>query len=254
MLNQQTIETLQRLKLSGMLKGLQEQEGNASIREMTFEERFGLLVDREAVERDNRQLTSRLKQAKLRHAATFEDIDFRAIRGLEKSLLLSLASCEWIREHHNLLISGPTGVGKTYIACGLAHKACREGFSALYHRMARLMYDFNLARGEGRYLRWVKTLEKIDVLVLDDWGLDTFSRETRQDLLDLLEERHQRKSTVIVSQIPIDSWHSIIGDQTMADAILDRIIHNAHQINMKGESMRKKMMKVKTLTQSDHHG
>ncbi|MBF0548868.1 MAG: ATP-binding protein [Candidatus Riflebacteria bacterium] len=245
MLMQQTIEALYKLKLSGMAKGIQEQEANHAFREMAFEERLGLIVDRETVDRENRQLASRLKQAKLRHSATIEDIDFRSVRGLDKSLLLNLASCEWIKQHHNLLLTGPTGVGKTFIACGLAHKACREGFTVLYQRMGRMFHEFNVVRGEGRYLRWLKNLAKIEVIIIDDWCLESFSREMCQDIFELLEERYQRKSTIIVSQVPVDSWHAIIGDQTLADAILDRIVHNAHVITMKGESMRKAIGKEK---------
>lgn len=251
MLLHQTIEALNRLKLYGMAHAIREQEQDSVCRDLTFEERFGLLVDREVVEQENRHLDSRLRLAKLRQSATFEDIDYKTTRGLNKAVLLELSTCAWIRNHQNLLIIGPTGVGKTYLACGLAHKACREGFSVLYQRMSRMLHELSVARGDGRYLRLIKALAKVELLILDDWGLEIFGKEHRHDLLDLLEERHDRKSTLVTSQVPVENWHSIIGDPTVADSILDRLVHNAHNIDLKGESMRKKMaaiLKNKTTT------
>jgi DNA replication protein DnaC len=240
MLKQQSIDTLHRLKLLGMIAGLREQEGNPEFRSLDFEERLGLLIDREALEQENRLMASRLRKAKLRQNASIEDLDFRAARGLHRSQILDLASCAWIRAHENLLIIGPTGVGKTYLACGLAHKACREGFSSSYQRLGRLLQELAIARGEGRYLRFLKTVTKAEVLILDDWGLEMLEKDQRLDLLEIFEERHGQKSTIITSQQPVENWHPIIGDPTLAEAILDRLVHNAHTIILKGESMRKK--------------
>lgn len=240
MLKQQSIDTLHRLKLLGMIAGLREQEGNPEFRSLDFEERLGLLIDREALEQENRLMASRLRKAKLRQSASIEDLDFRAARGLHRSQILDLASCAWIRAHENILIIGPTGVGKTYLACGLAHKACREGFSSSYHRLGRLLQEMTIARGEGRYLRVLKTLTKPEVMIIDDWGLEVLEKDQRLDLLEILEERHGQKSTIITSQQPVENWHPIIGDPTLADAILDRLVHNAHTILLTGDSMRKK--------------
>ena len=165
-------------------------------------------------------------------------------------MLHELGTCRWVRDHRNLLIIGPTGVGKTYIACGLVHKACREGYSAQYYRVSRLLQELTLARGEGRYLRLLKTLSSTEILILDDWGLEPLRPDGRHDLLELLDDRHQRKSTVITSQVPPDKWHELIGDATIADAILDRVVHNAHLVQMKGESMRKKKAKIETQAES----
>lgn len=241
MLLQQTIETLQKLRLHGMVQGLREQETIPATRDLSFEERLGLLVDREAVEQENRRFTSKLKQARLRQNAVFEDLDWKTSRGLNKAALMELASCRWIREHRNLIIIGPTGVGKTFLACSLAHKACREGFSSLYQRAGRMFHELKVASGEGKYLRLLKSLGKPDLLIMDDWGLEILGKEERHDLLELFEERHGQKSMLITSQLPVENWHDLIGEATLADAILDRVVHNSHSINLKGESMRKKM-------------
>jgi len=249
MLLQPTIETLHRLKLSGMVQALTDQENDPRTRELSFEERLGLLVDREAAEQDSRRLNRRLRQARLRQPATFEDIDLRTPRGLSRAMIHDLGSCRWVRDHRNLLIIGPTGVGKSYIACGLVHKACREGHSVRYYRTSRLLQELALARGEGRYIRQLKTLAQTEVIVLDDWGLEPLRPEGRHDLLELLDDRHERKSTVITSQVPPEKWHELIGEATIADAILDRVVHNAHLVQMKGESMRRR--KAKSETQAD---
>lgn len=250
MLLQPTIDTLHRLKLTGMADALTAQEGDPRARELTFEERFGLIVEREAAQQDSRRLDRRLRQAKMRQTATFEDIDLRTVRGLNRATIHELGNCRWVREHRNLLIIGPTGVGKSYIACGLAHKACRDGYSVRYYRVSRLLQELSLARGDGRYLRLLKTLAATEVLVLDDWGLEPFRQETRYDLLELMEDRHDRKSTIITSQIPPERWHELIGEATIADAILDRVIHNAHILQMKGESMRKTKLKPENVANS----
>ena len=241
MLIQQTIETLQKLRLTGMIQSLRDQENIPAAKELTFEERLGLLVDREAVDQDNRKLSSRLKQAHLRQNAAFEDFDWRASRGMNKAALMELASGRWIADHRNLIIIGPTGVGKTFLACSLAHKACRDGLTVLYQRAGRMFHELMVAQGEGKYLRFLKSLTKPDVLLIDDWGLEPLGKNERHDLLEIFEERHGRNSLIITSQFPIDKWHELIGEATIADAILDRVVHNAHIINMKGESMRKKM-------------
>ena len=239
MLTHPTMEKLQTLKLTGMLKALTEQQQMPEIDSLGFEERLGLLIDREATERENRKLATRLKKAKLRQSAVLEDLDFRRTRGLDKSLILSLAACTWISKGINVLICGPTGVGKSYLACALAHKACLEGHSALYLRLPRLFEELRLAKADGRYGKLMLSYAKTDLLVLDDWGLTPMTDPQRRDLLELMEDRYGLKSTIITSQLPVTAWHEAIGDPTLADAILDRIVHNAHKIDMKGESLRK---------------
>jgi DNA replication protein DnaC len=249
MLTHPTMEKLNTLKLTGMVKALTEQQQMAEVDSLGFEERLGLLVDREATERENRKLATRLKKAKLRQSASVEDIDFRRTRGMDKALILSLAACTWIAKGVNVLICGPTGVGKSYLACALAHKACLEGYTALYLRLPRLFEELRLAKADGRYGKLMLGYAKTDLLVLDDWGLTPMTDPQRRDLLELMEDRYGQKSTIITSQLPVTAWHEAIGDPTMADAILDRIVHNAHKIEMKGESMRKSR---KTLTNVDH--
>lgn len=239
MLNHPTLDKLQTLRLSGMLKALNEQQQMPEIDTLGFEERLGLLIDREVTERENRRLGSRLKKAKLRHCCCVEDLDFKTSRGLDKSLILSLAACTWIVRGINVLISGPTGVGKSYLACALAHKACLEGYSAIYMRLPRLFEELRLAKADGRYGKLMLDYAKTNLLVLDDWGLTPMTDTQRRDLLELLEDRYGRKSTIVTSQLPVTSWHEAIGDPTLADAILDRLVHNAHKIELKGESMRK---------------
>jgi len=248
MLNQPTIETLRQLKLTGMVKALQEQLEDQNLRALDFEERLGLMVERERIEQENRFMENRLRRAKLGQSAPYENLDLRSGRGLDKSLLAALSTCSWIRSHNNLIITGPTGVGKSYLACALGHKACREGLSVIYQRAGRLFYELGISRGDGRYLRQLKSLGQAELLILDDWGLAPFQDEQRRDLLELAEERHSRKSTLIVSQIPIEKWHDLIGESTIADAVLDRLVHNAHKISMKGDSMRKQMAKTLNLT------
>lgn len=239
MLTHPTLEKLQALKLSGMVKALSEQMNMPDVRDLSFEERLGLLVDREMTERSDRRLKTRLRQARLRFNAALEDMDYRHARGLDKSLMLSLASCQWVREHQNILITGPTGIGKTWIASALGQKACREGYTALYLRLPRLLQELPIAKGDGRYPKLMASLAKTDVLILDDWGLAQLNDEHRRDLLEVLEDRHDRRSTLVTSQFPLEHWHEAIGNATLADAILDRLIHNAYKIALTGESMRK---------------
>jgi DNA replication protein DnaC len=249
MLTHRTLEKLQQLKFTGMVNALIEQMNAADIDALSFEDRLGLLVDREMTYRDSRRFTSRLRRAKLRHNACIEDIDYRHPRGLDKVSMMALATSRWIAEHLNVLICGPTGVGKTWLACALAHQACREGYTALYMRLPRLLQDLSLARGDGRYPKLLASLAKVDCLGLDDWGMATLGADGTRDLLELIEERYGIRSTLVTSQLPVEKWHAAIPDPTFADAILDRLIHNAYKLNLKGESMRKSNIK---LTQADH--
>ena len=244
MLTHPLLDKLEILGFYGMLKALQEQMQMPDIEKLTFEERLGLLIDREMTERDNRRLKTRLRKAKLRQNASVEDVDFRHPRKLDKTLFMQLAECRWLKEHHNLLILGPTGVGKTYLACALAQKACRQGYSALYLRLPRLLYDLSIAKADGRYDKLLTAIGRADLLVLDDWGLDKFVKEQRHDLLEILEDRHGRRSTLVTSQLPVKHWHEIIADPTIADAILDRLVHNAYKLELTGDSMRKKQFKL----------
>ena len=249
MLIHPTLDQLRTLRLTGMVKALEEQMQMPDIDSLSFEQRLGLMADREITERQNRHLKTRLRKANLRQSASVENIDYRHPRGLDKALVAKLQSCDWIKEHHNLIITGPTGTGKTFLACALAHKACREGLSALYVRIPRLLQDLFISKGDGRYGKLLKSISKTDLLVLDDWGMNKITSEQSRDLLEIIDDRHALRSTLITSQFPVDHWHELIEDPTLADAILDRIIHNAYKITLKGESMRKKKSK---LTQPPH--
>lgn len=240
MLTNPTLEKLQELRLAGMQSAYREQLEGGEYQDLAFDERLGFIVDREHTERHNRRLQTRLKKAKLRLCATLEDIDYRAQRGLDKGLMLALATCHWIRQHHNTLITGPAGAGKTYLACALGHQACREGFTVQYHRAPRLFGELALAKGDGRYPKLLRALAKTDLLILDDWATAPLTDEQRRDLFEITEDRYGQRATLIAAQMPIKHWHECIGDPTLADAILDRLIHNAHKIALKGESMRKK--------------
>ncbi len=240
MLKTQTMDKLKTLKLNGMLKGLEEQLASSEFESLSFDERLGLLVDRETIERENSRLKTRLKQAKLRQQACFEDIDFRHPRGLDKSMILSLGTCGWVREHQNVIITGATGVGKSYLACALAHRACMEGYKVRYYRSSRLFRDLHAAQGDGTYLKLLKTISRFHVLVIDDWGLENLKDQQRNDLLEILEDRHGIQSTIIAGQLPVEHWHDVVGNPTIADAIMDRLVHNAHKIRLDGDSMRKK--------------
>jgi DNA replication protein DnaC len=239
MLTHPLFDKLTTLRLFGMLAALKELLNTSDADRLSFEDRLGLLVDREATARENRQLASRLKKAKLRQSAVIEDVDFRHRRGLDQALFMQLSQCAWIKAHQNVIIIGPTGVGKTYLACALAHKACREGYSALYFRLPRLLQELSLSKGDGRYTGLLKAIARADLIVLDDWGLKGFSVDQQHDLLELLEDRHGLRSTLITSQLATEHWHELITNATVADAICDRLVHNAHRISLKGESMRK---------------
>jgi DNA replication protein DnaC len=236
-----TIEKLLLMKLHGMAEGMREQLMNFSYSDLSFEERIALLVDKEKLSRENRQLKILAAQAHFRHpSACFEDIDFRTRRGMTKDGLFRLCQNEWIRSHHNLILIGPTGVGKTYLACALGNSAIRQGISALYLRMPRLAQEMKVARADGSYVKLLQRLQRTRLLIIDDWGLNTFTDEERRDFLEIVEDRHQVRSTIIASQLPLDLWHEVIGDATLADAICDRVVHNAHKIILTGESMRKR--------------
>jgi DNA replication protein DnaC len=222
-----------------MAKAFDDQLRQPDTAALTFEVRLGLMIDREVTERDNKRLITRLKFAALRQVAVIEDIDLRTPRGIERAFFAKLVDGDWIGRKQNLLITGPTGVGKSWIACALGHKACRDNRSVLYHRMPRLFEALALARGDGRHARLLKSLSRVELLILDDWGLAPLTADQRRDLLEIVDDRHQRGSTIITSQVPVDHWHEVIADPTIADAILDRLVHNAHRLVLRGDSMRK---------------
>ena len=235
MLNNQTIDRLHQMKLTGMAQALADQMEKTDFNDYSFEERVGLLVEYEWTYRQNKRLAILLKQARLRLGACVEDINYVHHRGLIKSL----ATCQWLNAHHNVIITGPTGIGKTFIACALANAACRLGFTARYYRLPRLLQDMALARADGSYPRVLSRLAKTDLLILDEWGMAYFNDMQGRDLLELVDDRYQLHSTIIVGQIPMENWHQLLPDPTVADAILDRLVHNAHKIKLDGDSMRK---------------
>jgi DNA replication protein DnaC len=239
MLHQETVEKLYAMKLNGIADAFKEQLLQPDMYDLPFEERFTLLVDRQWTWKEDRRMKRLLRNAKLKINGCIEDIDFRTPRGIDKSVVLRLASCDWIKSAQNIIITGPTGVGKTYLACAIANRACRMGYSAFYIRVPRLFQELAMARGDGSYPKTMKKLLKANVLIIDDLGLAPMSATERRDLLEVVEDRHGLASTIVATQLPISNWHENIQDPTIADAILDRLIHNAHKINLKGESMRK---------------
>lgn len=240
MLTEPTIDKLRQMRLQGMADALVEQRQSAGLAELTFDERFALLVDAEYLCRANRKVSTLLRKAKLRHAnACIEDVDCGATRGLDKATLHQLATCGWVREHHNILITGPTGVGKTYLSSALGQQACRRGYSTLYRRVPRLFDEIALARADGSWPTLLQLLARTDILILDDWGLGSMSAQKRLDLLEVLEDREGLRSTIVTSQLDPSGWHDHVGDPTIADAILDRLLHNAYKIKLTGPSKRR---------------
>ena len=241
MLTQPTLEKLIAMRLRGMAEAFREQQESADIQQLSFEERFGLLIDRQWNWRQNRALERRLHNGRLKGSACVEDIDFRTPRGLDRQLVRSLTDeSVWVREHQHLFLIGPTGIGKSWLACALAQKACRDGFSAQYLRLPRFLRELSLARGDGSYPKLLASLAKTPLLVLDDFGSGKLTDEHRRDLLEILEDRYALHSTLVTSQFPVERWHDLIGDPTLADAILDRLVHNAYKLTLEGDSMRKK--------------
>ncbi len=239
MLENPTRDRLRELRLNAMVEEWDRQTADAEVAGLSFEDRLGLLVDAEWTTRSNRRLHRRVQEAHLRLLALPEDLDWRAPRGLDAPQVRSLLKGAWIPAHQTVVITGPTGVGKTFVLCALGYAACRQDFRVGYFRLARLFGDAALARAEGRWLRWLQRLARYDLLLLDDWGLDSFGLEAGQDLLEIIDDRYQVKATAIASQTPVDQWHGLFQDPTVADAVLDRLVHHAHHLTMRGESMRK---------------
>jgi len=238
-MRQLTLDQLADLKLSGMARALKEQLASPVALDMNFEERFELLVDAEIASRNERRLQNRIKKASLRVNARIEEIDHQTARCLDRGFLGELASCRWLKEKRNVLVVGPTGVGKTYLASALTFRACQEGFSARYQRLPRLLQDLEIARADGTYKNKLASLARIDLVILDDWLVSPLSDIGRRDLFEILEDRYDRRSLIVCSQLPQELWHDAIGDPMIADAILDRLVHNAYRLELKGESIRK---------------
>jgi DNA replication protein DnaC len=240
LLTHPTLNQLSQLGLSGMAQAFTELEASGATATLPHADWLGLLLDREFTQRRDKRLAARLRYARLRHNAVIEDVDYRAARGLDRVLFQMLADGAWIEAHDNLILCGPTGVGKSWLACALGNKACRDNRSVLYQRVPKLFTDLALARGDGRYARILKSLTGVQLLILDDWGLEPLDAGARHDLYEILEERYGRRSTILTSQIPVGTWHAFIGDPTYADAILDRLIHNAHRLDLSGDSLRRR--------------
>jgi DNA replication protein DnaC len=239
MLTHPTLDLLHILGLHGMAKGFIDLNAQPEARTLDHAEWLALLLEQEKTLRQQLRFERRARTAKLRHTATVEDVDYRAVRGLDRSLFLKLATGDWIRARHNLLITGPCGVGKSWLASALGHRACRDDLAVAYHRMPRLFTALATARGDGRYARTLRSLARLDLLILDDWGPEPLNADQRRDLLEIVEDRYEARSIIVTSQMPVDHWYEIIGSPTIADAILDRLVHNSYRIELTGESLRK---------------
>jgi DNA replication protein DnaC len=247
MLTEPTLNKLRALRLDAFAAAWSEQTKNPEASKLSFDERLGLLVDAECLARENKRLGRLLKEAKLRLSqACIEEIDYPARRELDKAVIRQLAGCRWVHEHQNVIITGMTGTGKTFVGCALAQQACRKGFSAIYRRASRLFDELALARADGSYVRLLAKLARVDVLVIDDWGLTPPGEQERRDFFEILEDRYGNRSTIMTSQLPPKTWHAHLADQTLADAILDRILHNAHRLVLKGPSRRKNEKETET--------
>lgn len=243
MLNEPTMTKLYSMKLNGMAEAYEEQRQQTRMGALSFEERFALLVERQWLWKENRALSARLAYAGLKESACVEDLDFRDARGLKRPVIEQLSTCEWIRYHQNVTVTGPTGTGKTFLACALAHKACREGYRAVYFYGPKLFRELTMARADGSLAKLLKKVAKAQLLVVDDWGLAKLDEQHYRDFLEILDDRQGQGCTLITSQFPVSTWHETIADPTVADAILDRLIHNAHRVELKGESLRKRKTK-----------
>ncbi len=244
MLQEPTKTKLYAMKLNGMADAYEEQRGQSRIADLSFDERFALLVERQWIWKENRALTARLAHAHLKQPASIEDLDFTAARGLKRAIIDHLSPCDWVTHHQNLIITGPTGCGKTFVACALAHKACREGYRALYFYAPKLFRALSTATVDGSLTALLKKLAKAQVLVVDDWGLAKTDERQCREFLEILDDRHGQGSTVMTSQLPVSAWHEVVADPTVADALLDRLIHNAHRIELKGDSLRKRQSRA----------
>lgn len=249
MLTHPLFEQLKNLRCQGMLEAFHEQLEAPDINRLSFDERFALLIEREYLVRENRKLTNRLRQAKLKEMACLEDIDYSPERQLSKTVITRLAECSWIVRKENLLLTGSTGTGKTYLACAFANQACRQGYGARYIRLPKLFQEITIAKADGSYIKLMESVSKLSLLVLDDWGVAPMTDANRRDLLEIIDDRYNRSSTLITSQLPVNKWHDSVGDATLGDAILDRLLHNAHRLEVAGPSMRKN--KAKNLHKED---
>lgn len=254
MLMQPTLEKLHSMRLTGMAEAIGQQLDDPDINQLSFEERLSLIVDHQWDWRQNKALARRLKNARFKLQATVEDIDFRKPRQLDRSLIRSLSNSDWTAQHHNIIVTGPCGVGKTFLACALAHKAVRDGFTALYSRAPRLLRDLSIARADGTFGKLLDRIARIDILLVDDWAMAPLADTDRRDFLEICDDRYNSRSTILTSQIPITLWHDQIGDPTLADSILDRLVHNAHRIELVGASMRKSKKPKTSNTENKSNG